>query len=119
MMFHERYVDVLDEMCGDIDCSYNNSLLSVMHTFSEPIEIHPERYDYGITYRTDAFKEACDIFNRKMGTNYHIGTRHNVFEPNKQDNDSLSIQPIYYIFLLSNYSLMNYLIMKRRRTQKK
>lgn len=98
MMFHERYVDVLDEMCGDIDCSYNNSLLSVMHTFSEPIEIHPERYDYGITYRTDAFKEACDIFNRKMGTNYHIGTRHNVFEPNKQDNDSLSIQPIYYIF---------------------
>ena len=28
MMFHERYVDVLDEMCGDIDCSYNNSLLS-------------------------------------------------------------------------------------------
>lgn len=42
MMFHERYADVLDEMCGNIDCSYNDSLLSVMHTFSEPIEIHPE-----------------------------------------------------------------------------
>ncbi len=98
MMFHERYADVLEQICGDIDCSYNDSLLSVMHTFSEPIEIHPERYDYGITFRTDAFKEACDRFNRKMGTDYHIGTRHNVFEPDKQDNDSLSVQPIYYIF---------------------
>lgn len=98
MMFHERYAYVLEQICGDTDCSYNNSLLSVMHTFSEPIEIHPERYDYGITYRTDAFKEACDIFNRKMGTNYHIGNRHNVFEPDKRDDESLSIQPIYYIF---------------------
>lgn len=98
MMFHERYADMLEQICGDTDCSYNNSLLSVMHTFSEPIEIHPERYDYGITYRTDAFKEACDIFNRKMGTNYHIGNRHNAFEPDKRDDESLSIQPIYYIF---------------------
>lgn len=98
MMFHERYADVLEQICGAIDCSYNDSLLSVMHTFSEPIEIHPERYDYGITFRTDAFKEACDRFNRKMGTDYHIGTRHNVFEPDKRDNDSLSVQPIYYIF---------------------
>lgn len=98
MMFHERYADMLEQICGDTDCSYNNSLLSVMHTFSEPIEIYPERYDYGITYRTDAFKEACDIFNRKMGTNYHIGNRHNVFEPDKRDDESLSIQPIYYIF---------------------
>lgn len=98
MMFHERYADMLEQICGDTDCSYNNSLLSVMHTFSEPIEIHPERYDYGITYRTDAFKEAYDIFNRKMGTNYHIGNRHNAFEPDKRDDESLSIQPIYYIF---------------------
>lgn len=98
MMFHERYADMLEQICGDTDCSYNNSLLSVMHTFSEPIEIHPERYDYGITYRTDAFKEACDSFNREMGTNYHIGNRHNAFEPDKRDDESLSIQPIYYIF---------------------
>ena len=98
MMFHERYADMLEQICGDTDCSYNNSLLSVMRTFSEPIEIHPERYDYGITYRTDAFKEACDIFNRKMGTNYHIGNRHNTFESDKRDDESLSIQPIYYIF---------------------
>lgn len=33
-----------------------------------------------------------------MGTNYHIGTRHNYFEPDKRDDESLSIQPIYYIF---------------------
>jgi len=98
MMFHERYVNVLDEMCSETDCIYNNNLLSVMHTFSEPIEIHPERYDYSITYRTDAFKEACDIFNRKMGVNYHFGTLHNAFNPDKRDDNSLSIQPIYYIF---------------------
>ena len=96
MMFHERYANVLEQMFEDIDCRYNDSLLNVMHDFSEPIEIHPERYDYGITYRTDAFKEACDCFNRKMGTDYHPETRTNIF--GYYDNDSLSVQPIYYIF---------------------
>ena len=33
-----------------------------------------------------------------MGTNYHIGIRHNVFEHGKQDEDSIIIQPIYYLF---------------------
>ena len=98
MLFHERYEKVLKELFENIPYCYNSDLLNVMQEYSEPSEIHPYRYDYGITYRTDAFKEACNKFNRKMGTNYHIGTRHNVFEPDKQDEDSLIIQPIYYLF---------------------
>ena len=98
MLFHERYEKVLKELFENIPYRYNSDLLHVMQEYSEPSEIHPYRYDYGITYRTDAFKEACNKFNRKMGTNYHVGTRHNVFEPDKQDEDSLNIQPIYYLF---------------------
>ena len=98
MLFHERYEKVLKDLFENIPYCYNSDLLSVMQEFSEPLKIHPYRYDYGITYRTDAFKEACNNFNRKMGTNYHIGTRHNVFENGKQDEDSLIIQPIYYLF---------------------
>lgn len=98
MLFHERYEKVLKELFENIPYCYNSDLLNVMQEYSEPSEIHPYRYDYGITYRTDAFKEACNKFNRKMATNYHIETRHNVFEPDKQDEDSLIIQPIYYLF---------------------
>lgn len=32
-MFHERYVDVLDEMCGDIDCSYNKLIKRNVYFF--------------------------------------------------------------------------------------
>lgn len=97
MMFHERYANVVDELCKGMDCSYNEGLLDVMATFSEPIEIHPDRYNYGITYRTDAFKEACDTFNRKMGTDFHVGNIHNIFD-NSPDMNSFNNQPIYYIF---------------------
>lgn len=98
MIFHERYADVLDEMCGDIDCSYNNSLLSVMHSFSEPIKKSYDRYNPTWTRDTNAFDLAIEKFNAKMKSNYHMGTRRNVFEPDKRDDESLSIQPIYYIF---------------------
>ena len=98
MLFHERYEKLLKDLFEKIPYCYNSDLLNVMQEFSEPFEIHPYRYDYGITYRTDAFKEACNNFNRKMGTNYHIGIRHNVFEHGKQDEDSIIIQPIYYLF---------------------
>ncbi len=97
MMFHERYADVLDEICGDIDCSYNNSLLSVMHSFSEPIKESYDRYNPTWTRDTNAFDLAIEKFNAKMKSNYHMGIRHNVFEPDKRDDESLSIQPIYYI----------------------
>ena len=96
-MFHKRYDNILDELCGDIDCSYNDNLLDVMATFSEPMQIHPDRYNYGFTYTTDAFKEACDNFNREMGTNFHIGTIRHVFN-DSTDMNSLNTQPIYYIF---------------------
>jgi hypothetical protein len=98
MLFHERYVNVLDEMCGGIDCKYNNNLLSVMHTFSEPIKEPYDRYNPTWTRDTNAFDLALEIFNTKMKSNFHMGTRHNVFEPDKRDDDSLSDQPIYYIF---------------------
>ena len=98
MMFHERYADVLDEMCGDIDCNYNNILLSVMHTFSEPIKESYDRYNPTWTRDTNALDLAIEKFNAKMESNYHIGNRHNFFEPDKRDDESLSIQPIYYIF---------------------
>ena len=91
MLFHERYEKLLKDLFEKIPYCYNSDLLNVMQEFSEPFEIHPYRYDYGITYRTDAFKEACNNFNRKMGTNYHIGIRHNVFEHGKQDEDSIII----------------------------
>lgn len=98
MIFHERYADVLDEICGDIDYSYNDSLLSVMHTFSEPIKESYDRYNPTWTRDTNAFDLALEKFNGKMQSNYHIGTLHNVFYPDRPDNESLSVQPIYYIF---------------------
>lgn len=96
MMFHERYADFLDEICGDIDCSYNDSLLGIMFDFSEPQIIKPNRYD-NFTYTTDAFKEALNEFNQKTGKHFHLGIQHNIFD-NSPDNDSLSTQPIYFIF---------------------
>ncbi|HRR77623.1 MAG TPA: abortive infection family protein [Ruminococcus sp.] len=98
MMFHERYAYVLEQMCGDIDFSYNNCLLSVMRTFSEPIKEQCDRYNPTWTRETTAFDLALEKFNAKTKNDFHIGIRHNFFESDKQDNDSLSVQPIYYIF---------------------
>lgn len=100
MMFHERYADVLVKLCGDIDCKYNDALLNVMASFKEPIELHPDRFDYGIVVSTDAFNEAIDEFNKEMHTDYHYGRRHNVFYPEEIDDNSLNNLPIYYIFTI-------------------
>lgn len=97
MIFIERYADILEEICGDLDSRYNNSLLSVMMGFNEPSISYPNRYNYGITYQTDAFTEACNKFNRIMKTDNHMGIHYNIFD-NSPDTDSLSFQPIYYIF---------------------
>lgn len=96
MIFVYRYADVLDKICEGIDCSYNDSLLSIMYEFSEPKLIKPNRYE-DFAYNTNAFTIALEKFNQKMGKSLHLGIRKNVFD-NSPDNDSLSMQPIYYIF---------------------
>ncbi len=95
-IFLERYADVLEKICGDIDYRYNNDLLSIMNEFAEPILLHPNRYD-NWTESSTAFDEAISTFNLKMKTHYHLGTKNNVFD-DSPDNDSLSIKPISYIF---------------------
>lgn len=96
MIFVDRYADALGEICGDIGCDYNDSLLCVMHEFMEPQKIQLNRYD-SFMYDTNAFDEALNKFNSKMDTKYHIGTKHNIFNQDS-DDDSLSVQPISYIF---------------------
>lgn len=96
MIFIDRYANVLDKICEGIGCSYNDSLLNVMYEFSEPLLIHPNRYD-SFTYNTDAFTVALEQFNRIMKRDFHIGILHNPFEKTP-DTNSLSVQPIYYVF---------------------
>lgn len=95
-LFLERYADVLKKICGDIDNRYNDDLLSIMNEFAEPILLRPNRYD-NWTESSTALDEAINKFNMKMKTQYHLGTKKNVFD-DSPDNDSLSIKPISYIF---------------------
>ena len=98
MIFLDRYAGVLEKICEGVDSSHNDSLLSIMLDFSEPQLIQPNRYD-SFSYNTDAFTIALENFNRITKRDFHIGTRHNVFVTTP-DTDSLSVQPIYYIFTI-------------------
>ena len=98
MIFLDRYAGVLEKICEGVDSSHNDSLLSIMLDFSEPQLIQPNRYD-SFTYNTDAFTIALENFNRITKRDFHIGTRRNVFVTTP-DTDSLSVQPIYYIFTI-------------------
>ena len=66
MLFIEIYEEMLDELCGDIDCRYNDRLIQIMGEFAQPKIIESGRYD-SFKYETTAFMEALNIFNRETG----------------------------------------------------
>ena len=88
MIFAKRYESLVfepdsrnikDVICGDIDYKIRQRLVSVMRRFAEPMELHPNRYNYHETVSSDALYEACEKFNDIMDTPYielGYGTRH-------------------------------------------
>lgn len=105
MIFHQRYAGMLDKICGDASSRYNDSLLSVMVEFSEPILEQYDRYNPNLTRNTTAFDLALEKFNNMMKSDFHIGTRQNIFD-NRPDTKSLSVQPVFYIFSIIELQYM-------------
>lgn len=79
MIFAKRYESLVfehdsrninDVICGDIDYKIRQRLVAIMVDFSEPMELHPNRYDYCETVASDALIEACDKFNDIMDMPY-------------------------------------------------
>ncbi len=79
MIFAKRYENLVfehdsrninDVICGDIDYKIRQRFVSIMADYSEPMELHPNRYDYCETVASDALIEACDKFNDIMDMPY-------------------------------------------------
>ena len=86
ILFSERYKDkidyghgqAVDRICDDVTYEVKCKLSDVMQHFNQPITLHPHRYDdYEI--KTDAFHQAIDDFNKKMGEEI-VTTKMNVFD---------------------------------------
>lgn len=93
MLFIERYEEMLDELCGDIDCRYNDRLIQIMGEFAQPKVTQSGRYDT-FKYKTDAFMEALNTFNSKIGNHIEVESWNGM----QDESAILECQPIAYLF---------------------
>ncbi len=70
LIFHGENHKLRDDICGDVDYNLRVTLVDTMAIFSEPMILHPNRYDHTDIIETDAFECACNRFNNIMGMPY-------------------------------------------------
>lgn len=111
MIFAKRYENLVfepdthninDVICGEVDYRIRQKIVAVMQVYNEPMELHPNRYDYRETVASDAYSEACDQFNAIMETPYiHIPL------PFDECQDTLSSWCAAFIFSVAEIQYNN------------
>lgn len=82
LIFHDEDHELRDEICGEIDYDIRQRLVSIMQDFSQPIEVHYDRYDRSKFEESDALFEACNQFNDIMRIPYIRYDSYDMINPN-------------------------------------
>lgn len=76
MIFAKRYEELIskrefnDKFCGYLYHKIKKKMVDIMMQFAEPVITHPNRYNQGIIYKSDAFKDACYKFDDIMSLGF-------------------------------------------------
>ena len=74
MIFAKRYKDIIgnsefnDKFCEPVHPEIKKKMVDIMIQFAEPVITHPNRYNQGVTHKSDAFKDACYKFDEIMSS---------------------------------------------------
>ena len=101
MIFAKRYRDLIgnsefnDNFCGTAHPETKKKIVDIMIQFAEPVITHPDRYNQGITHKSNAFKDACNEFDDIMSSGF---TRCIDFNQYSTFEGAIACQRLAYIF---------------------